>query len=140
MCDKSHSCTNCDGCNNKTKPKDCQNNGCGRCCGGNCDGKKTNSFLLILLEKQFLPFLYSDEIIIFKENYDTNLSEILEFANIIKECEMLEYLTLDYDIELDEFSYLDYENISNLQEYKNISFKKGTIAITKKCIDVFMNK
>ena len=134
MSTHSSHCTSCNGCNKANKPKDCKGDGCGRC----CKGQKKNEFLLILLERQFLPFVYSDEEIFFKENEATTKDEIEEFRYTITSFLSLEYLTIDFNVELDEYSYTDYNNISNLFNISDKGLKKGTISITQKCFDTFI--
>ena len=131
------SCTDCKNCNKKEKPKDCKGDSCGRCCGNSCANNRNNEFLIILLEKQFLPCLFIDDKIIYKENEYTNEEEINSFYNTILSFSNLGYLTIDTDEELDEFSYLDYSDIFKSMNVDNTEVTKGTLSITQKCIDVF---
>ena len=134
-CNSGH-CTNCNGCNKADKPKDCKGNSCGRC----CNKQKNNDFLLILLEKQFLPFVYVDDEVFYKNNATSTKAEIKQFQETITLFNSLGYLTIDYNIELDEYSYLDYNNIFDLFNMNKENIKKGTISITQKCFDTFIKK
>lgn len=137
MSGKHGGCSGCGGCASKVKPADCESNGCGRCCGNSCKKGQGESFILLLRERQFLPFIYVDEQIIFKTHDGTTEEEQDEFFVAIKECEQLKYLTIDFDDPLDELSYIDYANEKIKIENRGGVVGMGTIAITQLCIDSF---
>ncbi len=141
----SHSC---DGCSKKNKPSDCKSDGCGRCCQGQCSSKSNElerEFLLTLLERSFLPFVYielgEEKIIIYKSCSESSALQISSYAQIIDKFHSLGYLTLDFGDELDEYSYEDYASFdaSELTLGQKYSQKRGSIAITEKCYKQFIN-
>ncbi len=136
--EKTHHCNG--GCGGADKPKDCNKDGCGRCCKGknhsNFDENETE-FLLDLLEKNFLPFIYNntENEIIYIENSETSAEKIKLNSKIIEKFQKLEFLTIDFDYALDDFSYEDY-----CRYLKNEQITKGSISITNKCFDMFLKK
>lgn len=137
MSGKHNGCSSCGGCANKIKPSDCMSNGCGRCCGNSCKKVDSNSFLMLLRERQFLPFIHVGEQIIFKENEWVTEQEQDVNASEIRKYEQLNYLTLDWEDSLDEYSYSDYNKELLYLEEQGKIHGKGTIAITQHCIDSF---
>ena len=137
---KGGNCSNCQGCNNVFKPKNCPSNGCGRCCRLN---KETETeFINELLEVNYLPCLFFtyENIVhcIYKLEKNTSLVKIKAINEIITKLNNLDYVSLDIDVELDEYSYHDYSNF-NVNDYlgieDNINIIKGSLSIT----DVFYN-
>ncbi len=137
-----HNCSsNCTGCNKKNKPKDCKSDGCTKCCSFKCHSPYNDlekDFLINLLEKNFLPFIYLIDVdsIIYKHNKDTSIAEIKIYEQIIRNFEKTKILTIDFDFELDEYSYFDY---LDYDIYNSNEFRRGCIAISEEGFNKFFN-
>lgn len=134
-------CEGCGGCNKKNKPVDCNSDGCGRCCGGSCSSNGTkeaeSQFMVLLLERYYLPVIISEARIIYTDSPQLDEDMIVSNDAIIRKFESQGYLTIDTE-ELDEYSYLDYEELLEQYKAKGISVKKGTLAVTKYSLDTFL--